>query len=125
MDGSTNVRTIGFRRAELALALGTLFPPDQALEVGLVDEVVNEDGLVWSSNNPVTQKAYDQAKIFAKIPPQARVASKIVTRDEHIRDIIAKREEDTEHFCGFVTHEAVQCNLKTYVEALKKKSKKK
>ena len=131
--GQLLVRTIGFRHAELALALGTLFPQDKALSVGLVDCVVpqhpcepNDDSLLIKdqASNPLMQKAYTQAKIFAKIPPQARVASKAVTRDEHIKDMIAKREEDAAHFCGFVTQEAVQSNLIAYVEALKKKSKK-
>lgn len=153
--GQLLVRTIGFRRAELSLAMGTLFPPDQALEAGLVDVVMSElpDGSnvssVPSRASPVDdtsehglrgllppgredqassllmQAAYSQAKIFAKIPPQARVASKMVTRDEHISDLVAKRQADTDHFCGFVTQDAVQTNLKAYVEALKKKSKKK
>lgn len=37
------VNTIGHRAAESALQLGTLFPPAEALKVGLVDEVVPED----------------------------------------------------------------------------------
>eukprot|EP00571_Detonula_confervacea_P016831 CAMPEP_0172299972 /NCGR_PEP_ID=MMETSP1058-20130122/2161_1 /TAXON_ID=83371 /ORGANISM="Detonula confervacea, Strain CCMP 353" /LENGTH=321 /DNA_ID=CAMNT_0013009607 /DNA_START=72 /DNA_END=1037 /DNA_ORIENTATION=+ len=135
--GQLLVRTIGFRQAELALAMGTLFPPDQALAVGLVDDVVprqpcesDNDGFLESvikdqASNPLMQKAYKQAKIYAKIPPQARVASKLLTRDEHLQDMIAKREEDRTHFCGFVTQEAVQNNLAAYVEALKKKSRKK
>ncbi|KAL7533765.1 hypothetical protein ACHAXR_005440 [Thalassiosira sp. AJA248-18] len=133
--GQLLVRTIGFRRAELALALGTLFPPDQALAIGLVDAIAldqssvsdlldetSHDKLVEllpaaskdQADNALMQKAYSQAKIFAKIPPQARVASKIVTREEHVQDIIATREEDANHFCGFVTQDAVQNNLKAY-----------
>lgn len=37
------VNTIGHRAAERALQLGTLFPPAEALKVGVVDEVVPED----------------------------------------------------------------------------------
>lgn len=133
--GQLLVRTIGYRQAELALALGTLFPPDKALSVGLVDVVVPEeesessggDGLLNKdqASNKLFQKAYAQARLFAKIPPPARVASKLLTRDEHIKDMIAKRDADTAHFCGFVTHKVVQHSLTAYVEALKKKSKKK
>mmetsp|Transcript_20795 Transcript_20795/g.35708 ORF Transcript_20795/g.35708 Transcript_20795/m.35708 type:complete len:336 (-) Transcript_20795:1334-2341(-) len=140
--GQLLVRTIGFRQAELALAMGTLFPPEEALAVGLVDNVVrmedsesndSRDALLEllpsvikdQASDPVMQKAYAQAKMYAKIPPQARVASKLVTREEPIRDMIASREADTNHFCGFMTHEAVQYPLKAYVEALKKKSSKK
>ena len=34
------VSTIGPRKTELALALGTLFPPEDALSVGLVDDII-------------------------------------------------------------------------------------
>ena len=37
--------TVGRRRAEWMLQLGSLLPPDEALAVGLVDEVVPLDGL--------------------------------------------------------------------------------
>ncbi|KAL7527667.1 hypothetical protein ACHAWF_002266 [Thalassiosira exigua] len=143
--GQMMVRTIGFRRAELALALGSLYPPDQALEVGLVDAVVDDAealeplstwegeskallNLLPNANkdeelNPLMLNAYRQAKIFSKIPSQARVASKMVTRDEHIQDMLAKRQEDNDHFCTFVTQDLVQKNLIAYVDALKKKNK--
>mmetsp|Transcript_6586 Transcript_6586/g.16260 ORF Transcript_6586/g.16260 Transcript_6586/m.16260 type:complete len:139 (+) Transcript_6586:2279-2695(+) len=137
--GQLLVRTIGFRQAELALALGTLFPPNEALAVGLVDDIVppqqcgDSDGVAKFSgtviedraSNPLMQRAYEQARMYAKISPQARVASKLVTREEHIQDLIVRREEDTDHFCGFVTQDAVQRNLIAYVEAMKKKSKRK
>lgn len=138
--GQLLVRTIGFRQAELALALGTLFPPERALSIGLVDDVVphqqvesDDDKLIDLLPSQIKdqaldlllQKAYAQARIYAKIPSQARVASKMVTREEHIFRMIAKRDEDTQHFCGFVTQKAVQKNLSAYVEALKNKSAKK
>ena len=139
--GQLLVRTIGFRKAELALAMGTLFPPTQAHAIGLVDEIVsqrptefsNVDGLsallpsvtkdqVFDS---LMQRAFAQAQLFSKIPPHARVASKMVTRQSHIHDMVAEREKDTDHFCGFVMQQSVQNNLIAYVEALKNKSKKK
>ncbi len=140
--GQLLVRTIGFRQAELALALGTLFPPDRAQSIGLVDETVRQLPIMELSNvdglsellPPITkdqasdtlmQKAYQQAKTYAKIPPHARVASKLVTRQSHLRDMVATRDEDTAHFCGFVMQDAVQKNLMAYVEAMKSKSKKK
>lgn len=39
----TLVNTIGHRAAERALQLGLLFPPAEALQVGIVDKVVPED----------------------------------------------------------------------------------
>jgi 3,2-trans-enoyl-CoA isomerase len=140
--GQLLVRTIGFRRAELALAMGTLFPAQTALEIGLVDEIVSSDTVEQSSidalqamlpdkmkdthaSNPVMQQAYIQATLFAKIPAQARIASKMLTRSEHLEDMIAKRQQDTDYFCNFITQEEVQRNLREYVQQLKTKSKKK
>ena len=140
------VSTIGTRKTELALALGTLFPPQEALAVGLVDSIVptqhesstattddNEEGLINLlppqmkdyATNPVLQNAYTQAQVYAKIPPHARVASKMVIRDEPLFKMIAKRDEDLNHFCGFVTQKSVQKNLAMYVEAMKSKGAKK
>lgn len=135
--GQLMVRTIGFRMAERALALGTLFQPTDALKVGLVDEVVSEqtadvsDALMTlltegneQVSNPLMQKAYREAALYAKIPPQARVASKMVTRSDCLQDMFATREADNDFFCGFIGQDEVQKNLKGYVEALKQKSKK-
>lgn len=138
--GQLMISTIGLRKAELSMQLGQLFPPEEALEVGLVDEIVvsneqceSNDALLDllptsikdQSSNALMQQAYKQAQVYAKIPPQARVASKLLTREQYIKDMIQTREQDTDHFCGFVTQKAVQRNLIAYVEALKKKSKKK
>ena len=76
--GQLLVRTIGFRQAELALAMGTLFPPDRALSIGLVDAIESEqhgaestiiEGLSEllpsiskdQASNPLMQKAFKQA----------------------------------------------------------------
>ena len=139
--GQLLVRTIGFRRAELALAMGTLYSPQTALGIGLVDEIVSSDTeqsvkdelqallpdkiMKDQASNPVMQQAYNQAALFAQIPPQARVASKMVTRSEHLEDMIANRQQDTDHFCNFVTQEEVQNNLREYIQKLKTKSEKK
>ena len=140
--GQLLVRTIGFRKAELALAMGTLFPPQDALEVGLVDEIVSADPEQSSNDDAlqallpddmkdqimqqsaVLQQAYVKATQLAKVPPQARIASKMLTRSEYLDDMIAKRQQDTDHFCNFVTQEEVQCNLRKYVQRLKANSKK-
>ncbi|KAL7430124.1 hypothetical protein ACHAXM_002017 [Skeletonema potamos] len=139
--GHLLVRTIGFRRAELALAMGTLFPAHTALEIGLVDEIISSDDTKESRNdalqallpdkmkithasNPVMQQAYIQATRFAQIPAQARIATKMITRSKHLEDMIAKREQDIDHFCNFITQDGVQRNLMEYVRQLKTKSKK-
>lgn len=137
--GQLLVRTIGFRPAERALALGTLYPPTEALAEGLVDCVVKEQycetdtalkallpSVIQSqSSNAVMQSSYREASRYAKIPSQARVASKLVTRLESLKEMEATRDADLDHFCGFITQEVVQKNLVRYVEGLKQKSKSK
>jgi 3,2-trans-enoyl-CoA isomerase len=111
--GELMVLTIGHRPAEKALALGTLFSPEDALEIGLVDEVVPKE--------QVLEKAKEEAIKWAKIPPQARVASKMLTRKKQLDHLIATRQADVDNFVGFATQDIVQKNLSLYLESLKKK----
>ena len=131
------VRTIGFRPAERALALGTLYPPSEALSAGVVDDVITEqscsanevlrvllpDVIQNQANNAVMQKAFFEAARYTKIPPLARVATKLRTREESLKQMEVMREADIKGFCGFVTHDEVQRNLMRYVEGLKQKNK--
>jgi hypothetical protein len=85
----------------------------------LLPNVIND-----RASSGVMQKAYEEAVAYAKIPEGARVASKLLCREEGLKEMEANREKDKEHFCGFITQEVVQKNLKRYVEGLKKRSKK-
>jgi hypothetical protein len=113
----------------------------EAIIEGLVDEVVEPETFSSPSakealekllpnvindraSSGVMQKAYEEAVAYAKIPEGARVASKLLCREEGLKEMEANREKDKEHFCGFITQEVVQKNLKRYVEGLKKRSKK-
>lgn len=111
--GQLMIRTIGFRKAEEALALGKLFSPDEALHIGLVDKIVARD--------LVLEKSHEIATCWAKIPAQARVASKMLARKEYIEDLIAKREQDTENFCTFIQNDVVQAGLGAYLNSLRHK----
>lgn len=111
--------TVGRRRAEAALALGTLYSPEEALDIQLVDEIISADR--------VRERALKQARIWARIPPSGRVGSKMLFRKPRIDHLLATREEDTNHFVSFVTNEKVQQSLSAYLQMLasKKKNKKK
>lgn len=110
---SLMLRTIGFRQGELALSLGTLFTPEQALDIGLVDQLVPREEVMGAS------KAV--ALSWTQIPPHARVASKMLARKEHVDHLLKTREEDVQHFCNFITNDKVQANLGAYLASLKKK----
>jgi Delta3-Delta2-enoyl-CoA isomerase len=109
--------TIGRRQAELGLSLGLLYSPEQALDIGLVDELV-------PTKESVLTRAEQVALEWGRIPPQARVASKMLMRQEAIDHLIKTRQADTDHFVGFVTHPKVQQNLTAYLEMLAAKKKK-
>ena len=114
--GKQFMDTVGRRQAELGLSLGLLYSPEQALEIGLVDEVVPKDN--------VRQKAQEAAVQWAQIPPQARVASKMLLRKDRLDHLKATREQDIQHFTGFVTNDKVRKSLSAYLEMLAKKNKK-
>lgn len=117
--GRLMLRTIGQVRGEQALALGTLFDASQALEVGLVDRVVNIDGA--GSNEKFLDEAKQTANKWAMMPPPARVASKMLARKEFLDELIEGREEDLNHFCTFILQDVIQAGLGAYLASLKKK----
>jgi 3,2-trans-enoyl-CoA isomerase len=107
--------TVGHREAEKGLSLGLLYSPEEALDIGLVDQVVPK--------SEVMGKSMEQALVWSKIPPQARVASKQLSRKKQLDHLLATRQADIDHFCGFVNNDMVQSNIAMYLESLKKKSK--
>jgi 3,2-trans-enoyl-CoA isomerase len=113
--GQQYIDTIGHRQAELALSLGTLFKPQEALQIGLVDEVVHKDEVV--------EMAKQRATEWVRIPPKARNAAKKMTRGRQMQQLLETRDQDTDHFCTFVSQEKVQRNLAAYLEQLAKRKK--
>lgn len=106
-------RTIGMRCGERALQLGTLFNAEEALDVGLVDELVPAQSVI--------EKSHEIAIVWSRINPKARFASKMLGRKEYIDELLSTREKDTQNFCNFVMNKHVQAGLTIYMENLKKK----
>jgi len=120
------VDLLGHRRAELALLRGTLFRPDEALAVGLVDELVEEEEDATDDDedgrsSPVVRAALARARELAGIPPAARSSTKKLTRGPLVETLTRDRERDVDYFCEFVTAEPVQEALRAYLESLAKK----
>merc|ERR1712137_435211 len=95
------IRTIGHRNTEKSLALGTLYNCEEALEIGLVDEI----------NDHVIERAYEVASIWSKIPSQARIQSKQLTRKKFIDDLKFNQEEDLNTFKTLILDPYVQKSL--------------
>ena len=113
----TMVNTIGTRQTELALMMGTLFTSEQALVIGLVDEVHNEQEAVLAA---ATKKALQ----LSKIPKEARHITKMLMRQPTIDKLAGGKTEDIGYFCNFIQQPQIQKPMGMYLEALKKKSKK-
>jgi len=108
--------TIGLRQSEVALTTGRLFKTDEALNVGLVDEIAasKEEGL---------QKAELFLQRFARIPPTARALTKQSLRGGDIQNLVNNQQKDLEAFLAHVNQEKIQKGLELYLESLKQKQK--
>lgn len=49
------VNTLGHRTTEIALQLGQLYSPTEALDIGLVDKLVPEDQIITTSTHTMTK----------------------------------------------------------------------
>lgn len=112
MDSIKNV--IGQRESERALQLGTLFTSDDALKIGLVDDVVPELSVV--------QHAKDEISKWLKVPAYARQLTKQALRKPTVDKLMSRQNEDIENFINFVTKDSIQKGLAKYLESLKRKN---
>ena len=109
------IDTVGLRKAELALAMGTLFDTKSAFDIGLIDEIAGEEEIM--------EVAKTRAAEWVAIPAPARVACKQLTRGRQLNELMEHRQQDVDHFCSFVNQDAMQRNLGFYFEQLAKRKK--
>jgi len=112
----TMLATIGQREAERALQLGHLYSGEEALQVGLIDQLVPMEEM--------QQVVEDQLKIWLRVPPKARAITKTLLRQEVANRLIKKKEADTEVFVSLVGSAPVQKDLGRYIQMMKARSKK-
>ncbi|XP_017366502.1 enoyl-CoA delta isomerase 1, mitochondrial [Cebus imitator] len=109
----TLVNTIGHRAAERALQLGLLFPPAQALQVGIVDQVVPEEQVQSVALSAIAQ--------WMAIPEHARQLTKAMMRKATASRLITHRDEDVQNFVSFISRDSIQKSLQLYLERLKQR----
>lgn len=102
------------RDTEKALTLGTMFKTDEALSVGLIDEVAADKA-------DAIKRAEQFILQFAKISPEARALTKKLYRGQAIAELEEHREEDLQRFMFAVSQPKVQKGLELYLESLKSK----
>ncbi|XP_004057042.1 enoyl-CoA delta isomerase 1, mitochondrial [Gorilla gorilla gorilla] len=105
--------TIGHRAAERALQLGLLFPPAEALQVGIVDQVVPEEQVQSTALSAIAQ--------WMAIPDHARQLTKAMMRKATASRLITQRDADVQNFVSFISKDSIQKSLQMYLERLKEK----
>jgi 3,2-trans-enoyl-CoA isomerase len=113
---ATMKNTIPPRQAELALTLGKMFKTDEALKIGLVDEIAD-------SKEEAIAKCEAFLSKYQKIPAMARAITKQNCRRTDIMELENKREADIELFATAIVDARIQSSLGKYVTLLKWKSR--
>lgn len=104
------------RVAELALTQGKMFTTDEALKIGLIDDVAQ-------SKEETIAKCEEFMTRFVKINPVARALTKQAFRSKDLSELEETKEQDLQTFLFFVNQPKVQKGLEIYMESLKKKGK--
>ncbi|XP_017121131.1 enoyl-CoA delta isomerase 1, mitochondrial [Drosophila elegans] len=100
------------RIVERALNQGKLFATQEALEVGLVDEVS-------SSKEEALSKCAAFVATFDKANPLARSLTKRMCRDPDVRDLLKDRSADLKDCVDYVTSSHFQEGLCNHLKGLK------
>ncbi|XP_014248275.1 enoyl-CoA delta isomerase 1, mitochondrial isoform X1 [Cimex lectularius] len=113
-DSMRNV--IGQRKAEHAILTSKLFTSEEALAVGLVDEIANDKA-----------EALEKSQMYLNsqqtLPQLARVATKASFRSQTLNNMLRKREEDLNSLVNQLMEPKVQEALESQINRLKKPKK--
>ncbi|KAM9346381.1 enoyl-CoA delta isomerase 1, mitochondrial [Symphorus nematophorus] len=109
----TMTNTVGHRTTEMALELGLLYNPSDALKIGLVDQLVPEDQTLTIATQTMTK--------WLTIPDHARQITKSMMRKPTIDKLTSNREADIKNFVSFISKDSIQKSLGMYLEMLKKR----
>ncbi|XP_046954025.1 enoyl-CoA delta isomerase 1, mitochondrial isoform X1 [Lynx rufus] len=109
----TLVNTVGHRTAERALQLGLLFPPAEALRVGIVDQVVPEDQVHSAALSVMAQ--------WLAVPDHARQLTKNLMRKPTADRLVKQRDTDIQYFLQFICRDSIQKSLRVYLDKLRQK----
>lgn len=106
--------TISQREAEKALTFGTLYNSDEALRIGLVDEIA-------SDKTEAIQKCENFLAQFKNVSAMARSFTKRSLRGKDLEELENGREEDFQRFWSNLIQPDVQRQIGEYLQNLKKK----
>lgn len=109
---TTMKNVISARDAELAMTTGKLFKTEEALRIGLIDEIAVDKA-------EAIQKCEVFLMKFPAISPTARSATKMNMRGEDIERAKATSEEEFNSFNGLIMEKSMQRSLGLYINFLK------
>ncbi|XP_038223564.1 enoyl-CoA delta isomerase 1, mitochondrial-like [Zerene cesonia] len=107
---------VSTRQAEMALTTGKLFTVDEALKVGIIDDVATD-------KEDAINKCKEFIKKFDKIPLLARAITKQRFRASTTQWLKDNRKADVAEFIGFLSNPEIQQSLEIYIQSLKKRAK--
>jgi len=112
----TMKNVIGHRLTEKSLQLGTMYSSEDALKIGLVDEV-------WDTNEITLEHSIKQLTAFTSVNAFARHQSKIALRQSFVDKLKKNQDQDIESFVNAIVNEKIQKGLGLYLQSLKNKKK--
>ncbi|KAF5280565.1 hypothetical protein FQR65_LT00316 [Abscondita terminalis] len=108
------LNTISKRNTEISLTSGKLYKTDEALSIGLIDEIAND-------KEEALKKSEAFFNRFEMIPPMARAYSKEMVRRKDVDDLKKNRDEDLQRTLELILQPQVQQSLEFYLAYLKNK----
>lgn len=105
---------ISFRKTEEALLAGMIYSTEDALSIGLIDEIAYD-------KNDAIAKCEKFLEKFSSIPYEARKNTKKIIRNNLLDYMRTQREKDLEEFVQSVMNEETKIAVKSYLAALNKK----
>jgi len=109
----TFVDVVGHRQAYQALLLSNLYTPNDALKIGLVDQVCPVDKLNTEADKFIRE--------MAKIPLSGRVKTKLIMRQELADWLRQNQQDDATKFIEQVLNEQTQKDIGNYIQKMKKR----
>jgi enoyl-CoA hydratase/carnithine racemase len=105
-------RLLGSRHAEQLVTRGEFLTPEQALQVGLVDRVVDPSRVV--------PEALDYAQGFTELPPRAFAETRRIAREDLVELFLSAKREDSEELRRRWFSDETQQGLRALAAKLKK-----
>lgn len=107
--------TINTRQAEMALTMGTLFTSEEALKIGMIDEIAVDEADALARCEAFLEKSF-------KVPAVARALTKLTLRRKSLEMLRnpQNRSADAKLFIDHILRPSTQKDIENYVAERKK-----